>query len=289
MVKRLLWVRTRLLLICAFLPLGLKARPIQNYLVYYAEKADFNILNKYDLLVFDSDKHPALRPLQDRGKVLLGYISLGEVEQHRRHYQEVKGQGILGQENKFWKGSYFVDQRDNRWAKRVLEDLIPRILQKGFNGIFLDTLDNPGHMERTDPVKNKGMTQAAVHLVKAIRHHFPKIKIMMNRGYELLPDVADIIDFEMAESLYSDYNFDTKIYQKTSKEDYDYQIQLLREIKKKHPKLQIVSLDYWNPDDIQGILNIYEVERENGFIPSVATVELDRIVPEPVRPGLIGK
>lgn len=292
MVKRIVGIPLLLVLVAVGVSVSfvLKASPkIDNYLVYYAEKADFNELAKYNLLVFDSDKHPPLRPLQDRGKILLGYISLGEAENHRRHFKAVKAQGILGEENQYWKGSYYVDQRDPRWAKRVIEDLIPKILQKGFDGIFMDTLDNPAHMERTWPDKYGGMIQAGVNLVKAIRHHYPDIKIMMNRGYELLPQVAGDIDFEMAESLYADYNFETKTYRNTPHEDYQYQIRLLNKVKKMHPHLQIVSLDYWNPEDAQGIMKIYEIERQNGFVPYVATVELNRIVLEPASSSSPGK
>jgi len=267
--------------------IALAAKPVK-FLVYYNDKAPYEQLAGYDLLVFDSKHHPAIRPLAGKGKVILGYISLGEVEKHRSYYKAVKKQGILGQENKDWPGSYFINQKDPRWAKRVISELIPKILQKGFDGIFLDTLDNPGYLEKWAPLaeRSPGQIQAAVNLLKAIRHHYPKIKIMMNRGYELLayPEIAKIIDYEMAESLYSDYNFKTKKYQKVSKEDYDYTLGLLAKAKQINPRLKIVSLDYWNPKDTKGILEIYEIERQNGFIPYVSTVELDRVIPVPTAP-----
>lgn len=274
----------KLVIFLCLLSFSATGEPIKNYVVYYSDKAGFKELESYDLLVFDSQVHPPLRSLMDRGKILLGYISLGEVEKHRSYYEAVKKQGILGQENIYWKGSYYVDLRDPKWAKRVLEDLIPAILQQGFDGLFLDTLDNPGDMERKDPAKFKGMVNAAAHLVKGIRKNYPSIKIMMNRGYELLPQVAEVIDFEMGESLYSDYNFKTKKYGFVAKSDYVLQMKWLKDAKKKNPNLQIVSLDYWDPKDKAEISQIYEVERKNGFIPYVATVDLDVIVPEPPAP-----
>lgn len=42
-----------------------------------------------------------------------------------------------------------------------------------------------------------------------------------------------------------------------------------------------MTLDYWNPADTAGLRRIYRAQRANGFLPYVATVELDRLVPEP--------
>ena len=251
-----------------------------NGLVYYDNKVSAREFLDYDLIVFDSEYHPPLRPLIDRGKTLLGYISLGEAEQVRDYFEEDNAQNILIPKNKSWKGSYFVDVRSPLWAKRVIEDIIPAILHKGFNGIFLDTLDNPPSLERDDPKKYKGMTEAAANLVKAIRLNYPDIKIMMNRGYELLPYVGDIIDMELGESVYADYDFDKKEYGLVEDELYKTQLEFLNKAKKDNPELKIYSLDYWDPDDRAGISKIYAEQRKNGYSPYVATVELNKIIGE---------
>ena len=251
------------------------------WVVYYADKAPLEAFASYGLVVLDSENHPSLRPLRAQGKTLLGYISLGEVEQHRSWYAKVRQWGILKDENPDWKGSYFVDVRDSRWSSLVIETLVPMILKRGFHGIFLDTLDNPIHLESMEPQKNKGMTAAAARLVRAIRQRFPNIPIMMNRAYQLLPEVERDIDIELGESVYADYDFGKKVYRRVNTADYEQQVLWLKAAKVRHPALRVMTLDYWNPDDAAGIQQIYAVERANGFSPYVATVELDRIVTEP--------
>jgi hypothetical protein len=54
-------------------------------------------------------------------------------------------------------------------------------------------------------------------------------------------------------------------------------------LKKRFPKLQIMSLDYWDPADTKGVATIYSTQRANGFIPYVSTIELNRVVEEPSR------
>jgi endo-alpha-1,4-polygalactosaminidase (GH114 family) len=162
-----------------------------------------------------------------------------------------------------------------------LEELIPSVLRQGFDGVFLDTLDNPLDLEEQSPKRYAGMTDAAAHLVQAIHMHYPSIKIMMNRGYGLLPKVGDSITMELGESMYTDYNFDKKIYEKVQASSYQEQVDLLKKAQQANPHLKIYTLDYANPSDTPVLLDIYKTERANGFIPYVATIGLDQLVEEP--------
>ncbi|MFO0996108.1 MAG: endo alpha-1,4 polygalactosaminidase [Alphaproteobacteria bacterium] len=251
------------------------------WVVYYADSAPVEAFGPYGVVVLDSDSHPPLEPLNAQGKVLLGYVSLGEVEEHRSWYATVKQWGILQKENPNWKGSYYVDPRDSRWSRLVVEELVPSILAKGFAGIFIDTLDNPIYLEEVDPQQNKGMSEAAAQLVQSIRRHFPSIPIMLNRAYQLLPKVEGDIDMELGEAVYARYDFDRKAYRRVDKADYEQQVRWLKDAMARQPGLRVMTLDYWNPSDAAGIRRIYAAERANGFLPYVATLKLNRIVKEP--------
>ncbi len=252
-----------------------------KWLAYYSDEAAPGAFADYHLLVFDSESHPPISPLVDAGTTILGYISLGEVERYRSYFSTVHAEGILLDENPNWPGSYFVDLRSALWRDRVLDHLIPEILDSGFHGLFLDTLDNAAYLESTDAVRFRGMTSSSAKLVAEIRGRFPSIRIMMNRAYAILPEVADYIDMELAESCFTDFDFSSKQYRRVPDEEYQRQVQLLQGIRTRHPGLEIFTLDYWDPSDDEGIRTIYGEQESNGFNPYVATVELDRIVPRP--------
>ena len=252
-----------------------------RWVVYYSDRASPQEFSEYSLIVLESQSYSRLRPLTDLGKPLLGYLSLGEVEAYRPYFEEVKAEKILLQENANWKGSYFVDLRDPRWTRRVVEQLIPGILRRGFDGLFLDTLDNAAYLEQENPTRYRGMTAAAARLVRTIRLHYPTIKIMMNRAYEILPEVEQSIDMELGESVFADHDMKTKTYRLVPAELYREQVRLLQAAQKRRPELKVFTLDYWDPADPAGIARIYREQRANGFEPYVATVELDRIVKEP--------
>lgn len=253
----------------------------QSWAVYYADKEPTRAFEPYGLLVLDSRHHPPLRPLKDRGKTLLGYISVGEVETHRPWFDRVKGWGLLDQENPNWPGSFYVDVRDRRWVKLVVEELVPALLRAGFDGVFLDTLDNPPHLERTDPKRWAGMTEGAARLVATIRANWPRIRIMQNRGYEILPQTARVLDYALGESVYAGWDFAAKASRLQSEEDYRFQVDALTGAKAINPALGLFSLDYWDPADAAGLRAIYARQRANGFSPYVSVVDLDRLVAEP--------
>lgn len=252
-----------------------------RWLVFYGADAKPERLRPYSLVVFDPDAHPSLEQFEGRSTVSLGYLSLGEVEQFRTHFPAMKAEGIVLNANPNWQESYFVDLRDPRWAKRVIEELIPQVLFQRFDGIFLDTLDNAGYLEDLDPNRFKGMREAAIHLVKAIRLHYPQIKIMLNRSFDILPETVSAIDMLLGESIYASYDFANKSYVRVSEEQYQEQLKAMQVAKSQKPSLGLYSLDYWNPDDPKAIAEIYRVQRANGLEPYVSTIGLNEIISEP--------
>lgn len=252
-----------------------------RWAVVYTDDVPFEALEPFDLLVLDRLAHPDLEPLENAGKTLFGYISLGEMNRRREEFARLDAWGLLGDENPNWPGSHYIDVRDTRWVAMVVEEMVPAILRSGFHGLFLDTLDNPPHLERLDPVGNAGMTRAAARLVKALKLHWPQVPIIMNRGYELLDFVAGDIDYVLGESVYADYDFETKNYGMVPEDLYRWQVETLQKAQRANPDLSVLTLDYWDPADRATIADIYREQRDNGFSPYVATIDLQSIVPPP--------
>lgn len=252
-----------------------------KWVVYYTDDASSQAFLPYELVVLDSHRHPPIAPLVEKKKRILAYLSLGEIERKRSFYTHAKKAGIILQENPNWPGSYFVDLRQKFWVKHIIEEQIPDLLHKGFNGVLIDTLDNAIHLESTNPSKYRGMTNAAKLLVKAIRYHYPNITIMVNRGFEILPDIGDEIDMVLAESIYSQYDFKEKNYRLVDEKTYKNYLKTLHKLKGKFPNLRIYTLNYWDPDDKTTIQAIYKLQRKEGFIPYVSTIGLSNIIQEP--------
>lgn len=239
------------------------------------------VARTFDLLVLEPDHPRPIAPLRGPKSVLLGYISLGEVEKRRPFAAALDQAGALQTPNPNWPDARLVDVRHPAWTALVLDTLIPQILAKGYDGIFLDTLDNAEAMERADATGNAGMILAAKLLVKAIRTRFPAIKIMLNRGYALLPEVATDVDLILGEAMASRWNFQERTYERAPESDWDWQANHLRAAKSANPAIVLTTLDYWTVTDPRTIAGLYARERAAEFHPYVATLSLDHLLPEP--------
>lgn len=249
--------------------------------VDYGAATDPVLARACTLLVLEPHHARSIAPLRGPGSILLGYVSFGEVERSRPYFAALEKAGALRAANPNWPDARLADLRHRAWRAIVLDQLVPAILALGYDGIFIDTMDNAEAMERQDPVANKGMVAAGASLIAAVRARFPKIRIMLNRGYAVLPDVAPKIDYLLGEAMASRWNFASKHYELLGDSDWAWQAGRLREAQVRNPALRLMTLDYWDPADTKQVAALYARERAAGFSPYVATLALDRLVPEP--------
>src|SRR5258708_6092452 len=113
--------------------LALLLFPIR-WAAYYSDVQPAGGFSEFQLLILDSDSHRDLASLA-RDRTLLGYISIGEVENARAHFNLAKAKGVLAGENQNWTGSFFVDVRNPWWTEQV-KTLTRQALQRGFHGVF---------------------------------------------------------------------------------------------------------------------------------------------------------
>lgn len=257
-----------------------------RWVAYYGADAPgiSDELRKYDIIVLDSDRHPPLEPLLRRGRSVLAYLSVGEVHRSRSYFEEVRKEGILLEANEHWPESYGVDVRDARWSARIIERLVPSILDQGFDGVFLDTIDRVVALEQSTSRNGRGSAQAMRRLVRDLRRNFPGITIAVNRGYVLWPEISPWVNMVVGESVITNYDFTTKTYYLREQREVLLQVENILAAKSLNPALLTLTLDYWNAEDAAGIAQIYERQRASGMVPYVATIALDRVVAEPGRP-----
>ena len=246
-----------------------------KWIIYYSNALPAENFLGYDVIVFDDAVHPPLSPLLYRNKTLLAYLSLAEIRNDKTYLGEMDKQGLLLGKNPNW-NSRHIDIRNPEWTRKIIEELIPPLIQQGFNGLMLDTADTAIAMEAQGPKKYAGMQQALVNLVKEIRYQYPNLKLMLNRGFEVLPKVETDIDMLLAESIYIKYDFKDKSFERFPDTIYNGLVTYFNEAKKRNPKLKIYTLDYWKKDDPAGMMAIYNAQVASGFAPYVSTsLDLD--------------
>jgi polysaccharide biosynthesis protein PelA len=259
-------------------------RPVRakhlTWVVYYGQTADEDLLASYDIVVLDPGFQGSLERVKAKGAQTYGYVSLGEVRTTSPTYKLVNPAVVL-EANLEWPDVQRVDVRSPAWQKYILEVAIPPIVNAGFQGLMLDTLDTPVWLEQVDSQRFRGMRQAAVDLVATIRTRHPALKLIMNRGYAILPDVVDYIDAIIAESLLTMPDADKTGILTVSQSQVCAQLALLASARNRSRPLPILSLDYSVLDDRAAIRDLYRRELLLGHHPYVTTPLIDHIIAHP--------
>lgn len=255
----------------------------ERWAVYYHGNLPYAEFANYDVVVFDSDAYPQFVDNKHSGQVVLGYVSTSEAEEYRDYFDTVKAMDVLIAPNEQWAADHAIDIRKPQWREFLVETLVPRILAKGFDGVILDTIDTALHLESVDPQRFEGMSEAAVTLIKAIHKAHPDAKIMLNRGFSILPQVANDIDYALAESIRIRYQPEKGLSSFFEEPVYDELSATLKAAKRQNRRLKIMTLDYvpMTKAGVPMVRQVYAEHRRNGFIPYVTSYDLGHHHKEP--------
>jgi len=257
---------------------------IKNWLCYYGNRYGPDIYSRFDLVVFDGTYHPPLEKKKNGKPIYLGYVSIGEVDKNGPLWYLAKDQPFLLHTNQFW-NSRLVDVRDMQWQEILFETAIPAVLNRGFDGLFLDTFDSAlSLLYGKDAGKYEDVPKALSDITRKIREKYPDKFIAVNRGLPLLPLIAGQIDFIVAEDLFSFYSDEKMAYVPVDAQTRKILIQQLETGLRVNPKLTVLSLDYAEAHQMKLIKDAIHFSKKRDFIPYVSTVQLDDIFFHALKP-----
>ncbi len=136
-------------------------RQVKNFL-YLINPENFSTKNdfieavcstNYDLIIMDlflndsefsAEEIERLHCKANGGKrLVIAYMSIGEAEDYRYYWDKSWKRGNpswLDKENPNWKGNYKVKYWDSEW-QAIIFDYLSRIINAGFDGVYLDIID----------------------------------------------------------------------------------------------------------------------------------------------------
>ncbi|WP_323757687.1 endo alpha-1,4 polygalactosaminidase [Roseivirga sp.] len=230
-------IKTILLTMALFSFSGLFAQKVQpsTVLICYG-KVNPDQIKGYKYVILESEHYTAfdVKLIKENNESVIGYISLGEVSGSRFYYDALKG-NTLGK-NEIW-GSYYLNLRDET-TQNVLISFVDKMVKKGFDGLFLDTVDT---FAEWGPYPNMGPD--LVNLLRLIKDKYPKIHLMQNAGLSLISKSAKYIDSIAIESVATNYSFDNSEYRMHRWHEFYKRVEELQEIRKKY-QLPIILIEY---------------------------------------------
>lgn len=172
----------------------------RRWIAFYGTTVSLKAWKTLELAVLDPDAFEVPAP---GGPLRLAYISAGEADEKRWYWPQAKGRPYLVESNPDWPEAHRVDIRADAWRKLLLEEVVPKALAKGYDGVFLDTLDTAQYLQSKDTAAYAGSMDAARGLVESLRSRYPGKLILLNNALPLLDGLADAADGVAVEDLYT--------------------------------------------------------------------------------------
>lgn len=239
-------------------------------------------LGAYDLVVIDGeDASPELVTcLKGEGSIVLGYLSVGTIENWRSWYPQVEQYRLQAWPD--WEGEWYADLRQQGYRDVLLNTVAPNILAKGFEGLFLDNVDmiaETHHELDGDPVDAQELSAGMYALVQSLGtlvHTDGRILFTQN-GYEVTQPVLGSIDGWNHEDVTSTYV--DPGYARTPIADRDEALQELRDMDS--AGVFTTATDYTGATQSQVIADSVSNACAVGALPFVSNIALTRLPSEP--------
>ncbi|MCL6570108.1 MAG: endo alpha-1,4 polygalactosaminidase [Bacillus sp. (in: Bacteria)] len=166
---------------------------VQSFMVYYGWSTPeiMKKLKEQDLVVIapHAFKQEELRTLQESGTLVLGYVSLIQLENWNDQLKEdikesdyYKRNGQRVQVESY--NTYIMDLRESHYRNVLLNKIKTEIVDKQFNGIFFDTIDDIDYYFHGQKDVQDAYRVAYIDLLRTINKKYPKLSIMQNRGFD---------------------------------------------------------------------------------------------------------
>ena len=144
-----------------------------------------------------------IRVLKSQNEKVYSYISIGEVNANAPHYQLLK-KHTLGK-NKIW-NSFYLNLKSPKTTEALLQ-IVKEDFEKGYDGLFLDNIDN-----FTTHGPQKDQKNELIGFLKLLKEMYPNKQFIQNAGLEIIDQTSPYINAVAIESVVSDYSFKTKSY-----------------------------------------------------------------------------
>ncbi|MGE3165441.1 MAG: bifunctional glycoside hydrolase 114/ polysaccharide deacetylase family protein [Planctomycetota bacterium] len=217
----------------------------------------------------DATSPEEVAALRRGGTEVLAYLSLGEIARTSSRYPRVEREWILGN-NPDW-DSDILDLSHAGWRALAVEQA-QSLHARGFDGLFLDTLDS--YPRVSEGAAREQQRLALASLISALHESCPGKVLLLNRGFDVLPEVAEYVAGVVVESLFQTSNSAGTRFTAVPESDRTWLLDRMRAVQDRY-SLPITVIDYVAPNDPDLARATARRIREQGFVPWVATPALD--------------
>lgn len=261
------------LLFCALLASMWTQAATPSVAVYYGKGTTLSELALFDIAVVEADH--GYDPIKFRqtwpSSDLYAYAAVAEAGDNRPYAAKIPANWKMAR-NGAWQ-SAVIDQTPEQWPTFFADEVIAPLWNKGYRGFFLDTMDSYRLAEKFNEEEQQA---GLVRVIKKLHERFPGIKLILNRGFEIVPRVRDQIQMVAAESVFRGWDANAKRYTDISPKDREWLLGQLQTIRERD-KLPVLAIDYVPPQDREAMRETAKKIAGLGIIPWITDANLQTL------------
>lgn len=238
----------------------------KSALVYYGDDLSWPLAGSHDYIIVQPEHiNTNTHGFRTYRKQVYAYVSVGEAEND----DAIEPTWVLGK-NKLW-NSRVMDLSNPAYRAYLLKR-IQTLRDRGFANFFFDTLDSFS-LIKGDADFTRLQHEGLLTLLRRVHQQFPGAKLILNRGFDLLPETRAFVSAVLLESYYRGLNQKLGYSAVTNKERQWLDKQLAYA---KKEKIDIIVVDYMDELHSEAARKLVKKLQDKGFIPYVGDRHLLR-------------
>jgi len=141
-----------------------------------------------------------IEKIKKAGSIVLSYINIGQAEDYRFYWRKSWGKsppGWIIEEDPKWKANYYIKYW--RWGwKEIIYSYIDKVLEEGFDGIYLDRVDAFEYLAGIGMMSEK---RAAIKMIEFIKDISNYIRSKKKNAMIVLQNGERILEYDDGELL----------------------------------------------------------------------------------------
>lgn len=226
---------------------------------------NINKIKGYNVVVVEpaSIDIGGVESLHKTNEKVYAYLNIGSLEEYRTYFNEFKEKTLGLYEN--WEDEYWMDVSDVAWQKLIVDKLGRDIVDKGFDGFFIDNCDVYYYYPNKEIFNGLSSILQGLRSLNMTKKY--KIDIIINGGDTFVSKcienktATELFDGVNQECVFTDIDFENKTYKEKDESDREYFKEYLSNVKKYIPEVYLIEYGA-NSNLIKEIENYCN---ENGF------------------------
>lgn len=252
----------------------------RSAMFYYGSAPLPDELALFDIIVIDSAAADDLKNRAFPPESVYGYVSLGEMRKDDPLSSQIDPSWIKGG-NPTWQ-AHAMDQTASGWRQFFLDRIVAPLRGKGIRNVFIDTMDSYQLFAKT-PEDRSRQEAGLIATIRELKAKYPDMKIMLNRGFEVIEPLKDVVNGMAVESLFRSWHQADQRYGEVSENDRNWLLGQIRRVRDTFG-IPVVVIDYVAPAERELARRTAQQISNLGFVPCITSGSLTTLGISTVEP-----